>query len=40
MWKIDLTQMQQYHETLVTHSGQVTYRRGRVKEGNKELEYG
>jgi hypothetical protein len=39
MWNIDLTKMQRYYETLVTQR-EVTHRRGRLKEGNQELEYG
>jgi hypothetical protein len=33
MWNIDLKQMKQYYEILVT-LGEVTYERGWVKEGN------
>jgi hypothetical protein len=41
MWNKDLIQIQQYYETLITLRGRgVTYKKGRVKEGNKEDEYG
>jgi hypothetical protein len=38
MWNIDPIQMQQYYETLVTLRGG-HIQKGRVKEGNYELEY-
>jgi hypothetical protein len=39
MWNIDLIQIQQYYEQLITQRV-VTYEKGRVKEGNYEDEFG
>jgi hypothetical protein len=39
MWNTDLIQIQQYYEKLITlRWRRVTYKKGRVKEGNKEDE--